>query len=216
MKWAKKKQNNFNIYNVAFFFFKWKTPVDIIIKISMIWSTVIEHNILKLVILDHFLPFYQVKNPKNQNLKNEKICWRYHHFTRVPRIKTIWSAIPGMWSETVRIFCHFGPFFVLLPQHPLPPPNPLPPLPLMIPKIHILKQNWKKCLEILSFYIYMCIINEDHMIYHSWNIRCYRQVILGHFLPFQPSDNPENQNFRIKKNTWKYDHFKNVYHKWQS
>ena len=26
-------------------------------------------------------------------------------------------------------------------------------------------------------------------------------VILGHFLPFQPSDNPENQNFKIGKNT---------------
>ena len=24
-------------------------------------------------------------------------------------------------------------------------------------------------------------------------------VILGHFLPFQPHDNPENQNFKIEK-----------------
>ena len=24
-------------------------------------------------------------------------------------------------------------------------------------------------------------------------------VILGHFLPFQPTDNPENQNFKIEK-----------------
>ena len=37
------------------------------------------------------------------------------------------------------------------------------------------KKKWKKCLEILSFYTYMCTINEDHMIYGSWNIRCNRQ-----------------------------------------
>ena len=95
-------------------------------------------------------------------------------------------------------------------------------------------------------------------------------VTLGHFLPFQPPDNPENQNFKIKRNTgdiiilhiwtindnhmmygswdmehdrqiffvildhftlywprkskfwknekkpWRYCHFTNVYHKWQS
>ena len=36
----------------------------------------------------------------------------------------------------------------------------------------------KKCLEILSFYTYMCTINEDHMIYGSWNVRCGRQKFL--------------------------------------
>ena len=34
----------------------------------------IEQNILKLVILGHFLPFYLHKNPKIKILKNEKIC----------------------------------------------------------------------------------------------------------------------------------------------
>ena len=43
----------------------------------------IEQNILKLVILGHFLPFYPLKTPKIKILKNEKICWRYHHFTHV-------------------------------------------------------------------------------------------------------------------------------------
>ena len=36
------------------------------------------------------------------------------------------------------------------------------------------EKKWKKCLEILSFYTYMCIVNEDHMIYGSRNIRCNR------------------------------------------
>ena len=40
-----------------------------------------EQNILKSVILGHFLPFYPPKNPENQNF--EKICWRYHYFTHV-------------------------------------------------------------------------------------------------------------------------------------
>ena len=72
----------------------------------------------------------------------------------------------------------------------------------MIPKMKILKKNkWKKCLEILSFYRYMCTINVHHMISGSWNIRCDREifVILGHFLPFQPPDKLENQNFKVEK-----------------
>ena len=41
-------------------------------------------------------------------------------------------------------------------------------------------------------------------------------VILGHFLPFQPPENLENQNFKIEKNTWRYYHFTHLHHKWQS
>ena len=49
----------------------------------------------------------------------------------------------------------------------------------------------------------MSTINEDHMIYGSWNIRCHRQifVILDHFLLFQPPMDPENQNFDKMKQT---------------
>ena len=41
-------------------------------------------------------------------------------------------------------------------------------------------------------------------------------VILGHFLPFQPHDNLENQNLKIESNTSWYYHFTNLHHKWQS
>ena len=42
LKWVNKKQDNFDIYYVAFKK-KWrKTPVDIIVKISMMWSAVPE------------------------------------------------------------------------------------------------------------------------------------------------------------------------------
>ena len=44
----------------------------------------IKQNILTLVILGCFLPFLtSLKTPKIKILKNEKICWRYHHFTNV-------------------------------------------------------------------------------------------------------------------------------------
>ena len=48
----------------------------------------------------------------------------------------------------------------------------------------------------------MCTINEDLMMYGSWDIKA-RQTeffeILGHFLPFGPPNNPKNQNFEKMK-----------------
>ena len=35
-------------------------------------------------------------------------------------------------------------------------------------------------------------------------------------MPFQPPDNPENENFKIEKNTWTYYNFTHLHHKWQS
>ena len=94
-----------------------------------------------------------------------------------------------------KFFVILSHFFTLLP----PPPS------LVIPKIKILKKEkkkWKKCLEILSLYTYMCTINEGHMIYGSWNVRCNGQKFLSFwvlFLLFQPPENPKNQNFKIEK-----------------
>ena len=41
-------------------------------------------------------------------------------------------------------------------------------------------------------------------------MKCERQffVILGHYLPTVPPNNPKNQNFeKIKKKAWRYYHF---------
>ena len=89
--------------------------------------------------------------------------------------------------------------------------------PLLMPKIKI----WKKTLDILSFYT--CVpINEDHMIYGSWDIRHDGQsliVILGHFWHFDPPNNLKIKILKKKKNknknSWRYYHFTLVYHKWQ-
>ena len=60
--------------------------------------------------------------------------------------------------------------------------------------------------------LHVCTITDKHVMYAFSFF-----VILHCFLPFYPPDNPENLNIgKMKKNTWRYAHFTNVYHKWQS
>ena len=43
----------------------------------------------------------------------------------------------------------------------------------------------------------MCTINQDHMMYGSWDIKCKGQSFLSFwaiFLPFDPPNKPKNQN----------------------
>ena len=50
----------------------------------------------------------------------------------------------------------------------------------------------------------MCTKNGDHMLYCSWDIKAGLTeifVILGHFLPFQPSNNSKNQH-RMMYGLW--------------
>ena len=141
----------------------------------------IEQNILKLVILCHF--FTPLKPLKIKILKK----WKTHlvissFYTCVPKISIIWCTVLEIRSETDRIFCHLG---YLFPFHP-------PSLPKWSRKLKFWKK-WKKCLEILSFYTYMCTVNEDHMIYGFWNIMCDRQKFLSFWAKL------ENQNFNIEK-----------------
>ena len=130
--------------------------------------------------LDHFLSFYPPDNSKNQNFeKNEKkkCLERLSFYTSVPKLTITWCMVPEIWSawqtEFFVILDHFFPFY-----HPL-----------MIPNIKILKKMEKMPGNIISFYTYMCTINEDNMIHGSWNIRCERQKILifwAIFCPFSP------------------------------
>ena len=120
-------------------------------------------------------------------------------------MKIICCIIPETWSTTDRIFSHFGPFFAFL--H-LPPP-------LNNPE----NQNFEKMEKIPGDIILQkCTINDNHMIYGSWDMKCTRQnffVILGHFLSFYPPTSLKNENFKKmkKKNTWIYHHFTQVYQK---
>ena len=100
-----------------------------------------------------------------------------YHKWRSYNIWYIWFLKHKVWQKFLTFWAIFCPFS----------PLTTPPTSLMILKIKILKEK-KKCLEILSFYIYMCTISEDDMIYGSWNITCNRQifVILGHFFLSAP------------------------------
>ena len=75
LKKANKKQNNLNIYNVAFFVLKNKekhleislfTPVYQISWWSTVPETGKECNWLNSVIIGHFLPYYHPKNQKSK------------------------------------------------------------------------------------------------------------------------------------------------------
>ena len=114
----------------------------------------IEQNILKLAILDFLCPFISLKIPKIKILKNEKICWRYYHFTHVYQKSQSYDVWFLGYVVTDRIFCHFGPFFALLPPTPQPPLK-LFPSTLIIPKIRILKKMKKMPTDISLLYMHM-------------------------------------------------------------
>ena len=121
--------------------------------------------------------WWNLENSKNQNFqKIKKNCWRYHYFTHVYqkpqsyKVNFLRYEVTDNFLSFCNILCPFTP--------------------LTTRKIKILKP-WKKTLEI-------CTINDNHMIYGSWDMKWNKQnffVILGHFLPFYPPKCPKNQNF---------------------
>ena len=52
--------------------------------------------------------------------------------------------------------------------------------------------------------LHMCTINDNDMMYGSWDMECDRQsffLIFDHFLHLYPPNNPKNQNFEKMKKT---------------
>ena len=142
---------------------------------------------ISFVILDHFLHFYSPNNSKNQNFVKMKkapgdaiILHKYtKHQNHMMYVSWDMECNRQNCSSFWAIFCPF--------------------IPLTTWKTNILKK-WKIPLEILSFYTFT--INENHMMYSSWDIRWDRENFLSfwaifcHYLP----NNPENQNFgKMKK-----------------
>ena len=148
----------------------------------------IEQNILKLVILGYFLLFYPLKTLKIKILKNEKFCWRYHHFKLVYQK----SQSCELWFLRYRVWQ--TEFFVILDSF-------LPFYPPMDPKNQNFKKMKKTSKDIII--LYMCTINGSHMMCGSWDMECNEQNFLSFldsFSPFYPPNNPKNQNFERK---WK-------------
>ena len=92
--------------------------------------------------------------------------------------------VPEIWTVTDITFCHSEAFFALLPHYG--------------PRKSKFSKKWKKHLKILSFY------KHKWQSYDAWFLRYGVQwteffVILDHFLPFYPPNNPKNQNFEKMK-----------------
>ena len=85
---------------------------------DMIYSSWdIEHDILKLVILGHFLLFYQKRTQKTKFWNNKKNCWRYHHYSCEPKITNILFTVPRYRMRQTELFVTFCYFLLLLPLH---------------------------------------------------------------------------------------------------
>ena len=100
-----------------------------------------------------------------------------------------WYMIPEIWSLTEIIFCHFGPFFALLP-----------------PKQSKKSNFWKYEKTLRDIILCRCAITDNHMVYDSCDMKKGRQNSLSFvsflcFLPFYPTNNPKNQNFKNTKKT---------------
>ena len=70
------------------------------------------------LILNHFLPFYHANKPRKSNFwKNDKNCWRYHHFKQVyqkPQSYEVQLLRYGMrLTEFFVNLGHFLPFYPL-------------------------------------------------------------------------------------------------------
>ena len=73
---------------------RWRTPQNLLLAFTdELWKT------------------WKIKILKKW--KKKKTCWRYHHFTRVPKTTIKWGTFPGIQSETefFVIFDHFLPFY---------------------------------------------------------------------------------------------------------
>ena len=98
--------------------------------------------------------------------------------------------VPEIWSMADRIFCHFGLFSSLCTFLPYNPKN----------------QNFEKMKKLPRdmIILHMCTINDNHMMYGSWDMEHNRQNFFSFwtvFWPFYPHNNPENQNFKKLKKT---------------
>ena len=126
-------------------------------------------------VLSFWAIFYPLLLPAVRNHKKSQKC----------TIK--WCMLTQVWSATDITFCHFRSFFALLPHYW--------PRKLIFGKN--VKRNWR--------YYPFTQVHHKSRSYDAWFLRYKVQrtkffVILGHFLPFCPPNNPKNQNVeKIKK-----------------
>ena len=130
-----------------------------------------------------FCPLTLLTTCEIKIIKNEKNTWRYYRFTLVSH--KWWSYV--VWflrygaeqTEFFVILCHFLPFW---PGKSKFWKNDKKYqdifcsfTPLLTPKTEIWK-NAKNNGDIIL--LQMCTINQDHMMYGSWDIKCKGQSVL--------------------------------------
>ena len=170
LKWAKKKQNNFNICNVAFkkkintWRYHYFTPVyqkswwyDLQFRDA-------EYDRLKLVVLGYVLPFHDPKNAKNQNFeKMEKFPEISSFYTCVPKSQSydVWFLRYRQWDRQTEFFDILGHLS-----------------PLWRPK----NQHFENLKEILGYYT----LYYKWQLYDIWFLRYGAQQtkFFWHFGPF--------------------------------
>ena len=125
--------------------------------------------------------------------------WRYYHFTHLYhkwQSYDVWFVRYKVWQTGCFVILdHFLPFY--------PPNNP---------KYQNLEKVKKTPGDIIT--LHMCTINNNHMMYGSWDFKHNGQNILsfGQFFSHLPPKNTKNQNTeKMKKSTWRYYHFTQVY-----
>ena len=107
------------------------------------------------LILDHFLPFYPINDPENQNFnKMKKITEDIIIFNKwIINYNHMMYSSWDMKRATDIIFCHFGPFFALYPTNN--------------PKNQDVEKMKKTRGDII---LHNCTKNHDHMLYCSWDM----------------------------------------------
>ena len=114
----------------------------------------------------------------------------------------IWCMVSEIWSATDRTFSHSRPSFALLPPYG--------------PR----KQKFYKNEKGTWRYYNLTNVYHKWQSYDVWFLKTRVQrteffIILDHFLPFYPPNNPKNQNFqKIKKNPGDII-LRRCNHKWQ-
>ena len=121
MKWAYKKQNNFNIYNTAFK----KKYLYISLSKSQWHGLKFPRYRAKHTGIDNFrsiLALLPPKNPKKQKFERWKNLWEISSFyTCVLKITIIWCMVPEILSETENFLSCWAIFCPFTPCPPSPP-----------------------------------------------------------------------------------------------
>ena len=164
-------------------------------KITIIWHTVPEIRSETDILFCHFGPLFALLPPygpkKSKFWKNEKNARRYYHFTHVYQkwqSYDVWFPRHGVQQTE---------FFVILDNF----------LPFYLPN-NLKNQNFEKIKNMPQdiIILHRCKINDNHMIYGSWDTECDGENFLSFwtiFYTFTTPTHPKNPNFeKMKKNPW--------------